>query len=133
MHYRLLGPLQVVRADSTVDVGPHKQRVVLAALLLARGRVVSVDRLIDAVWGDDVPDSATASLQAYISNLRRALRAASGESQMASPIVRQPPGYYLEVDPDSVDVTAFAAHCARARPRWRPNAGSRDSPRPTRP
>ncbi|SEH90093.1 Transcriptional regulatory protein, C terminal [Mycolicibacterium rutilum] len=114
MHYRLLGPLQVVRADSTVDVGPHKQRVVLAALLLARGRVVSVDRLIDAVWGDDVPDSATASLQAYISNLRRALRAASGESQMASPIVRQPPGYYLEVDPDSVDVTAFAAHCARA-------------------
>ena len=46
----------------------------LAVLLLARGGVVSVDRLIDAVWGDDVPGSATASLQAYVSNLRRALR-----------------------------------------------------------
>ncbi|MGV0850838.1 BTAD domain-containing putative transcriptional regulator [Mycolicibacterium phlei] len=115
MRYRLLGPLQVARADATpVDIGPHKQRVVLAALLLAQGWVVSVDRLIDAVWGDDVPASATASLQAYISNLRRALRAASGEAQMASPIVRQPPGYYLDVDADSVDVTAFAAHCARA-------------------
>ncbi|EID13352.1 BTAD domain-containing putative transcriptional regulator [Mycolicibacterium phlei] len=105
----------MVRDDATpVDVGPHKQRVVLAALLLAQGRVVSVDRLIDAVWGDDVPASATASLQAYISNLRRALRAASGDARMASPIVRQPPGYYLDVDPETVDVTAFAAHCARA-------------------
>lgn len=112
MRYRLLGPLQVVHGDTPVDIGPPKQRAVLAALLLAQGRVVSVDRLVDAVWGDDVPASATASLQAYISNLRRALR--GGESQMASPIVRQPPGYYLDVDPDTVDLTAFASGCVRA-------------------
>ena len=98
-----------------VDIGPPKQRAVLAVLLLARGRVVSVDRLIDAVWGDDVPASPTASLQAYVSNLRRALRAGPGESPaVASPIVRQSPGYYLDVDPESVDLTVFAAACARA-------------------
>ncbi|MGE0215976.1 BTAD domain-containing putative transcriptional regulator [Mycolicibacterium sp.] len=114
MRYRLLGPLQVVQGETPLDIGPPKQRAVLGALLLAQGRVVSVDRLIDVVWGDDVPASATASLQAYISNLRRALRGGPGESQMASPIVRQPPGYYFDVDPDTVDVTVFAAAGARA-------------------
>lgn len=100
----------MVHGGRVIDVGPRKQRAVLAALLLAQGRVVSTDRLADAVWGDDVPASVTASLQVYISNLRRALR----DSQMASPIVRQPPGYFLEVTPDEVDVTVFAADCARA-------------------
>ena len=118
MRYRLLGPLQVVQGDTPLDIGPPKQRAVLAALLLAQGRVVSVDRLVDVVWGEDVPASATASLQAYISNLRRALRGGSGDSQMASsvaqPIVRRPPGYYIDVDPEAVDLTVFAAGCGRA-------------------
>lgn len=107
MRYRLLGPLLV---EGSVDIGPPKQRAVLAVLLLAQGAVVSVDRLVDAVWGDDVPGSALASLQAYISNLRRALR----DSGMASPIVRQLPGYYLDVSSDDVDAAVFAASCARA-------------------
>ena len=85
LRYRLLGPLDVVRpaavngeaaqpSDDPIELGSPKQRAVLAVLLLQRGRVVSSDRLIDAVWGDDAPPSALASLQAYISNLRRALR-----------------------------------------------------------
>ncbi|KMO80354.1 BTAD domain-containing putative transcriptional regulator [Mycolicibacterium obuense] len=114
MRYRLLGPLQVVDEDTLVDIGPPKQRVVLAMLALAAGRVVSVDRLVDAVWGEDVPASATASLQAYVSNLRRALRGASAETQMASPIVRRPPGYVLDVDPNSIDLAVFSAACQRA-------------------
>ncbi|MGE2713206.1 BTAD domain-containing putative transcriptional regulator [Mycolicibacterium litorale] len=109
----MLGPLQVVHADCPVDIGPPKQRAVLAVLLLAAGRVVSVDRLIDAVWGDDAPGSATASLQAYISNLRRALRDGS-QAQVASPIVRQPPGYYLDVEPGEVDLAVFTGCCAKA-------------------
>ncbi|MHA0286237.1 BTAD domain-containing putative transcriptional regulator [Mycobacterium sp. C3-094] len=114
MRYRLLGPLQVVDEDTLVDIGPPKQRVVLAMLALAAGRVVSVDRLVDAVWGEDIPASATASLQAYVSNLRRALRGASAETQMASPIVRRPPGYVLDVDPNSIDLTVFTGACQRA-------------------
>lgn len=113
MRYRLLGPLQVVHGGSSIDVGPRKQRSVLAALLLAQGRVVSTDRLAAAVWGDDVPASGIASLQVYISNLRRALRG-GGETQMASPIVRRPPGYYLDVGPDDVDLAVFTAGYVRA-------------------
>ncbi|KAA0098013.1 AAA family ATPase [Mycolicibacterium sp. P1-18] len=112
----MLGPLRVAREESEawVDVGPPKQRAVLAALLLARGRVVSVDRLVDAVWGDDVPGSATASLQAYVSNLRRALRDGASTGRVASPIVRQSPGYYLAVGPDDVDLTVFTSAVGRA-------------------
>jgi DNA-binding SARP family transcriptional activator len=114
VRYRLLGPLRVTRGDVAVDIGPPKQRAVLAVLLLAQGRVVSVDRLIDAVWGDDVPGSATASLQAYVSNLRRALRGGAASSDVASPIVRQAPGYYLDVALTDVDVAEFTGRCARA-------------------
>ncbi|OKH68331.1 ATPase AAA [Mycobacterium sp. SWH-M5] len=109
----MLGPLQVMHSGAPVDIGAPKQRAVLAMLLLAGGRVVSVDRLIDAVWGDDPPASATASLQAYISNLRRALRDNS-DAQVASPIVRQPPGYYLDVPADAVDLVQFTNGCAQA-------------------
>ncbi|OBB60950.1 AAA family ATPase [Mycobacterium sp. 852013-51886_SCH5428379] len=113
MHFRVLGSLQVVDGDRPVDIGPPKQRAVLAVLLLASGRVVSVDRLIDAVWGDDAPGSATAGLQAYISNLRRALRDGT-HGQVASPIVRQPPGYFLGLDAGRLDLAEFAAGAGRA-------------------
>ncbi|WP_454789104.1 BTAD domain-containing putative transcriptional regulator [Mycolicibacterium lutetiense] len=128
MHFRLLGPLQVVRGDVAVEIGAPKQRVVLAMLLLAQGRVVSVDRLISGVWGEDPPASATAGLQVYISHLRRTLRDGAAT---ASPIVRQPPGYYLDVPADSVDITAFADGCARSaaaveRERWGEALGAAD-------
>jgi len=114
VRYELLGPLRVLRTvdgrDQPVDIGPPKQRAVLAVLLLAGGAVVSTDRLIDAVWGDDVPGSATASLQAYISNLRKALRS---DGAVASPIVRQAPGYLLQAD--DVDLTVFTRSAVSAR------------------
>ncbi|MCV7193158.1 BTAD domain-containing putative transcriptional regulator [Mycolicibacterium brumae] len=112
MRFQLLGPLQVVADGRQLELGPPKQRAVLAVLLLADGAVVSVDRLIDAVWDDDAPSSATASLQAYISNLRRALR---GDGP-GSPIVRQAPGYRLALPHGArVDLTELTEHTAAAR------------------
>lgn len=114
MRYRVLGPLQVTHDEVVVEIGPRKQRAVLAVLLLAQGGVVSVDRLVDAIWGDDVPGSALASVQAYVSNLRRALRDGGHGVAAVSPIVRQPPGYYLDARPDDVDLVVFASGCAAA-------------------
>ncbi|QCQ93885.1 transcriptional regulator [Rhodococcus sp. SGAir0479] len=121
----MLGPLEVAGSDSDrplLDLGPRKQRTVLAVLLLARGRVVSTARLIDALWGDDAPASALAGLQAYVSNLRRVLRSGPGAT---SPIVRQPPGYVLDVSSDEVDLTAFLAdaedaRCLTEKHEWEP-------------
>jgi len=122
MIYRLLGPLEVARKPGSphdpgsgtdlVDLGPRKQRAVLAVLLLSHGKVVSTDRLIDALWSGDAPASAVSSLQAYISNLRRALRTVSGA---ASPIVRQPPGYVLDIPRDDVDLSVFLDDAEAAR------------------
>lgn len=110
--YRLLGPLTALRGDAVIDLGPPKQRAALALLLLHRGRQVSTDRFVDALWGDEPPPSALASIQAYISNLRRALRDEAGAS---SPIVRRAQGYVLEVAADRVDLATFqaSAHAAR--------------------
>jgi len=118
--YRALGPLTVLRDGVLVDLGSPKQRAVLAALLLGRGAVVSRDRLMDAVWGDQPPPAAGTSLQAYISNLRRLLRDSGGE---ASPIQRVSPGYRLDLGDDAFDVADFerlahTAQDARRENRW---------------
>ncbi|MFT3900540.1 MAG: BTAD domain-containing putative transcriptional regulator [Gordonia sp. (in: high G+C Gram-positive bacteria)] len=118
--YLVLGPLEVRRDGDRVELGPPKQRVVLGALLVARGAVVSVDRLVDTVWPDDPPEAATTSLQAYISNLRRLLRGDAGEP---SPIERVAGGYRLDPGQGRLDLAEFldlAREAQRAREdgRW---------------
>jgi DNA-binding SARP family transcriptional activator len=70
---RLLGPLEVRLGDGPVDLGPRKQRAVLAMLALEAGRTVSVDRLAEGVWGDPPPPSAAKMVQLHVSHLRRVL------------------------------------------------------------
>src|SRR3954466_15796525 len=73
LSFHLLGPLHVRRPDgSSVELGGPQPRIVLARLLLARGRAVTVDALMDALWEDDPPDSAAGTLQTYVSRLRKA-------------------------------------------------------------
>lgn len=110
--YLVLGPLEVRHDGDVVELGSPKQRAVLGALLVAQGSVVSTDRLVDTVWGDDPPEAATTSLQAYISNLRRLLRRGAGD---ASPIERVGGGYRLDVGEDRLDLTAFADLARKAQ------------------
>ena len=75
MDLRLLGPLEVRLEDGPVELGPRKQRAVLAMLALEPGRTVSADRLAEGLWGDSPPPSAAKMVQLYVSHLRRALTA----------------------------------------------------------
>jgi WD40 repeat protein/DNA-binding SARP family transcriptional activator len=95
---RVLGPLEVVSDDGDVRVGGPKQRTVLALLAAEAGKSVSVDALIDGVWGDEPTAGARSTLQTYVSNLRAAI----GDF-----IVRDDGGYRLTADPRDVDAVEF--------------------------
>ncbi|MBI5089554.1 MAG: winged helix-turn-helix domain-containing protein, partial [Actinobacteria bacterium] len=103
MRYRVLGPLEVTAGGRRLDIGPRRQRQLLAVLLLDAKRVVSLDRLIDELWGDAPPNAATASIQSYVSNLRRVLEPQRGPREPPRVLVTEPPGYVLRVGPEQID------------------------------
>ncbi|WP_431936641.1 BTAD domain-containing putative transcriptional regulator [Micromonospora sp. RP3T] len=103
--YRILGPLEVIRAGQPVPLRSPKQRAVLAVLLVHAGRVVSLDLLLAALWGDAPPDTAVGQVQTLIWRLRGVL----GDA-----IATRPGGYRLVVAPDALDATVFAATTAEA-------------------
>src|SRR6188768_1366724 len=71
--FRILGPLEVDGPGGPMALGGQRQRALLAALLLEAGRVVPMDRLVDELWGEEPPRTATTSLHNSVSRLRRAL------------------------------------------------------------
>ena len=107
MKYRLLGPLEVLGGDRTLPLGGAKQRAVLALLLLSANRVVARERLIDDLWGDQPPETAVATLQVYVSRLRKLLP--------EGVLLSRPPGYVLSIDPDEFDLLRFESLVAEAR------------------
>ncbi len=73
MEFRILGPLEVSDEGGQVSLGGGKPRALLAVLLLHPNEVVSADRLIDELWGEDSPERAAAALRVNVSRLRKAL------------------------------------------------------------
>jgi class 3 adenylate cyclase/predicted ATPase len=99
LEFRILGPLEVIENGRPLDLGGHKQRVVLATLLLDSNRVVSADRLIEALWEDEPPPSAGKALQVHVSQLRRLLGRERVETKA--------PGYRLRVEAAELDLDRF--------------------------
>lgn len=100
MQFHILGPLEVSDGDSLVSLA-GAQRSLLALLLLSANEVVSADRLIEELWGEEVPESGRAALQVRMSQLRKALGSAGGR------IATRAPGYLLNVDRDELDLYRF--------------------------
>lgn len=109
MEIRVLGSVEIWFGAAPVPLGGGKPRALLAALALEPGRVVSVSRLVDVVWGDDSPATATDLVQSYVSSLRRRL---PGGGEL---IETRPPGYVLRVEPDDVDHVRFQRLVSEAR------------------
>src|SRR2546421_8825282 len=99
LQFGLLGPLLVSSDSEPTAIRRQKSRALLAVLLLEPNRVVSRDRLIDALWGEAPPDTARNTLQAHVSHLRKLLPDGALETA--------PSGYRLVVDPETVDVFRF--------------------------
>ncbi|WP_428952076.1 BTAD domain-containing putative transcriptional regulator [Streptomyces sp. cg35] len=99
MRFGILGPLDVRASDgSPLDAGGPRPRALLTALLLDADRTVSVQRLIDGLYGETPPANAANALQSQVSRLRK---------RLGLEIETGPAGYRLVVDPDSVDVHRF--------------------------
>ncbi len=109
MEFRILGPLEVLENGRQIELGGAKQRALLAILLLHANEVVSTDRLIDALWEDDAPETGRKALQVYVSQLRKAL----GRERIAT----RSPGYRLEVETDEVDLARFQRLLDEGKPR----------------
>lgn len=110
MGIRLLGTLEVVDDDgSAIDIGGSQPRVILALLIAAGGKVVAVDAIVDAIWDESPPVSASGTLQTYVSRLRRAL------GEIGGSIVREPAGYRLEIDRHAIDLHRFELLADQAR------------------
>ncbi|HEY5134753.1 MAG TPA: BTAD domain-containing putative transcriptional regulator [Candidatus Nanopelagicales bacterium] len=113
--FQVLGPLEVRHDGVPLALGGPKQRSVLALLLLEAGHLVPTSRLIEHVWGPGGADGAPASLQVYVSSLRKILReAGSGTTERVS-YVR--PGYRLRVEPGELDLHEVDDVLSQARER----------------
>jgi DNA-binding SARP family transcriptional activator len=95
---RILGPLEVVGDDGPVELGGPRRRSVLAALALSANSVVSIDRLAEALYGEEPPATAVTQVQRQVSDLRKELGAA---------IETRAPGYVLHLDPGALDLERF--------------------------
>src|SRR5690349_7029295 len=110
MEFRVLGPLEVEVDGRAAALGGPKQRALLAALVLDAGRVVSIDRLVDAVWGETPPATARHSIEVYVSRLRSELADEAGVV-----LGTRKPGYVLRIDRDQFDLARFEDFVAAGR------------------
>ena len=117
---RVLGSFAAEAAGEPLPLGGPRQRGVLALLVAARGQIVSVDRMVEDLWRGEPPSRALASLQAYVSNLRRLLEPGRPPRTPARLLVSASPGYALRLPPGAVDAWRFEELLDEARTRTDP-------------
>jgi DNA-binding SARP family transcriptional activator len=104
MRYEILGPLRVVSGGREFELRSPKMQILLATLLVRYDQVVPANRLLDELWGDDLPRRADASLYVYISQLRKFIANIGREE---SNILTKPPGYMLRTGSAEFDFKEF--------------------------
>ena len=102
MAFGVLGPLEAFAQGGEIGLGSAQVRLVLAALLVDANVVVSADRLVEALWGDEPPASATSSVQKLVYRLRSVLGPGADDV-----VVTRAPGYVVRVGPESFDAARF--------------------------
>ncbi|MCM4080928.1 AfsR/SARP family transcriptional regulator [Paractinoplanes hotanensis] len=115
MRVRVFGGLRLWRAGIEVELGPARQRAVLAVLLAARGTVVSTSELVDAIWGDRPPDSAVNQVRRLIGQVRRLFEPDLPNREDGAWVKPMGDGYRLSLDARVSDLAAFFALVDEAR------------------
>jgi DNA-binding SARP family transcriptional activator len=107
LQFHILGPLEVLDGERPVQLGGRNQRALLTLLLLRANETVSTERLVDELWGEHPPRTATTSLQNSVAQLRKLLGREC--------LLTRPSGYVLELGPDQLDLTRFEQRVREAR------------------
>jgi DNA-binding SARP family transcriptional activator len=99
LDFRILGPLEVQRDGEPLAITGRNQRSLLTLLLLRANEVVSAERLVNEIWGERPPKTATTSLQNAVSQLRKVIG--------ADALLTRAPGYVLAIHPEQFDLGRF--------------------------
>ncbi|MFC4150003.1 BTAD domain-containing putative transcriptional regulator [Micromonospora mangrovi] len=121
----VLGEFRARLGEQALDLGGPRQRAVLALLLVARGEVVPVGRLVHALWGEQAPSSPQGALQAYVSRLRRRLEPGRSARSRQAVIVSAGAGYAVRLGDDAVDAWQFERLIREAGALTDPNEAAR--------
>ncbi|MER8069113.1 BTAD domain-containing putative transcriptional regulator [Streptomyces sp. NPDC094034] len=114
LRFAVLGPVRAWHGERELDLGSPQQRVVLAALLLRRGRPVTVDELIHAIWGAEPPSAALSVLRTYASRLRKVLEPGRDAGESPQVVVSAADGYLARVPDRALDLGVFEQRVAQA-------------------
>lgn len=114
VEFRILGPLEVVVGDRRIDLGPPQQRALLALLLINVNRVLTTDRILEELWGEEAEGKAN-TLWVYVSRLRTILEPDRVGRGQSSTLVTRDHGYALTIDAGAVDATVFETRAAEGR------------------
>ncbi|MBF6170593.1 BTAD domain-containing putative transcriptional regulator [Nocardia blacklockiae] len=106
---QVFGPLQVLLGGRTARIGAGRQRAILGRLVLAGGKSLGADRLVEDVWEGSPPPHAPSVLQVQIHNLRRILEPTRRPRTPARILVSEGSGYALRLDSGNVDAWRFEA------------------------
>src|SRR5260370_15674936 len=118
VRFEVVGPLRGWHGATELEVGSPQQRAVLAMLLLARGRQVSLDGLIDGLWEGDVPRSAAGTVRTYVSRLRRRVNSIESIGD----------GYVLRLGSSVLHLDQFEQRLSEARAAWERHDAARRAP-----
>ena len=114
LRFEILGDVRALRGAEEVDLGPAKQRAVLAVLLLHAGHPVPTHQIVDAVWGDEPPENGANVVQKYVAGLRRVLEPERSPRSPGELIALANGGYVLRVEAGALDADRFQAGLAQA-------------------
>ncbi|HEX7745356.1 MAG TPA: BTAD domain-containing putative transcriptional regulator [Micromonosporaceae bacterium] len=114
VRFAILGPVRAWYDDRELDLGPTKQRAVLAVLLLSAGRPVTTTAVVDAVWPEDPPANGPNVVQKYVAGLRRVLEPDRPPRAPGQQLTRTDAGYLLRAEADAVDALRFEQGIQRA-------------------
>ncbi|TXL83890.1 BTAD domain-containing putative transcriptional regulator [Streptomyces sp. IB2014 016-6] len=115
LRFAVLGPIRAWHGERELDLGSPQQRLVLAALLLRRGRPVTVAELIEAIWGAEPPSAALSVLRTYASRLRKVLEPGRDAGKSPHVLVSAADGYLARVPERALDLGVFEQRVAEAK------------------